>query len=659
MRISSLPPLVLAITLVVAACGGGASNSQQSQTSNAAAPAASRANVSMDKNSYPVFPDADAGADPSVPAEQGGKGFKGEGWDTNTTYDLIGDPRAVRGGTLREYQLDFPGSMRIYGPAVTAFNFYYIQSTVYENLLGLHPTTLDYIPALATHWQISPDKLTFRFRIDPNARFSNGEPVTAHDVVASFKFLMDKGLQERGQILFRTFETPVVESKYIVRVHAMDLNWQNFMHFATQVPVFPSSILNKVDGASYLKEYNFKVIPGSGPYTLNENDIVKGKSITIRRRKDYWGEQQRRNVGTNNFDELRETVVRDQNLVLQMFKKGDLDYYYVNVSREWIQEFNFDRVQRGLIQKRKIFNDAPAAIQGIAINTRRPPFDDIRVRQALNYLLNRQLLIEKLFFNEYIPLNSYFADSVYENKSDPKNEYNPQKALALLADAGWKARDAQGRLIKNGQPFTMEVLYASQGAERWLTVYQEDLKKIGITLNLRLVSYETQVSLMYERKFDLLDTGWIVPPFPDPDTEYRSSLADVPNSNNVTGFKDPKVDDLLDRYNKEFDLQKRIAMIQELDGILTNSYQYVLEWDAPFKRIAYSYRLGYPEGYLTRIGDYFDILGLWWIDPLKEQQLNRAMADPSVKLDVGTIDVHYWQDYDRQHTTAAVPVTPK
>jgi len=648
-------PLLLAAFLV-SACGGGTSQQQAPRASNTSpAAAANRGNVSMDKNSYPVFPNPDAGADPAVPPDQGGKGFKGNGWETNADFDLAGDPRAVKGGTLREYQLDFPSTLRIYGPEVTAFNFYWIQNLVYESLLGLHPTTLDYIPALATHWQISADKLTYRFRLDPNARFSNGEPVTANDVVASFKFLMDKGLQERGQILFRVFDTPVAESKYIVRVHAKELNWQNLMHFATQVPVFPSSVLNTIDGARYLKEYNFKVIPGSGPYTINDADVVKGKTISIRRRKDYWAEHQRRNVGANNFDEFRETTVRDQNLVLQMFKRGDLDYYYVNISREWIQEFDFDKVQRGMIQKRKIFNAKPSSIQGMAINTRKAPFDDVRVRQAFNLLLNRRQLIQQLFFNEYVPLNSYFANSVYENKNNPKNEYDPQKALALLAEAGWNSRDAQGRLTKNGQPLTVEVLYYGQGAERWMTVYQNDLKKVGITLNLRLVSFETQVSLMYERKFDLVDTIWAVPAFPDPDSEYRSTLADQANSNNVTGFKDPRVDALLDQYNREFDLKKRIALIQEVDGILTNSYQYILEWDMPFTRLAYSYRLSQPEGYFTRIGDYFDILGLWWIDPMKDQELNRAMADPSVKLPVGETDVRYWPEYDRTHTTTLVP----
>src|SRR5437764_1164015 len=108
---NALRSLALLAVFVTAACGGGTSNTQQPQASNTSAPAANRANVSTDKNSYPVFPDADTAADPSVPADKGGKGFKGDGWQTNTTYELIGDPRAVRGGTFREYELDFPSTL--------------------------------------------------------------------------------------------------------------------------------------------------------------------------------------------------------------------------------------------------------------------------------------------------------------------------------------------------------------------------------------------------------------------------------------------------------------------------------------------------------------------------------------------------------------------
>jgi microcin C transport system substrate-binding protein len=631
--------------LSVSAACGGSPQSPPEQTP-APGPSAARGSVSFDKNAYPVFPNADAGADPSVSAEQGGRGFTGEGWETNADFDLIGDPRAVKGGAYREYVTDFPGTLRMEGPESNTQLNYTVRGLVYESLLGIHPTTLDYIPALATHWQVAPDKMTYRFRIDPNARWSDGEPVTAEDVVATWTFLMDKGLEApSNQLVFGKFDKPVAESKYIVRVGAKQLNWRNFLYFSG-MNIFPAHVLKGVDGAAYLKDYNFKLLPGSGPYMLSEADVVKGKSVSVRRRADYWAEHHRRNVGTGNFDEIREVVVRDQNLAFEMFKRGDLDFYYVNVSRQWVQEFDFDRVERGLIQKRKIFNDAPLGTSGLAFNTRKPPFDDIRVRKALALLQNRELLIQKLFFNEYVPLNSYFAGGIYENEDNPKNLYDPQDALMLLAEAGWTSHDTQGRLMKNGQPLTIEALYGSKTSEPSLTVYQDDLRKVGIGLNLRLITPETLFQLVMQRKFDMVEMGWGALLFPNPETQFHSKLADVNNNNNITGFKSARVDELCDLYDREFDQKKRAAIIREIDGIVANQYEYILGWTAPFQRIAYWNKFGHPDSYLSRIGDYSDIVAYWWIDPDQQRQLDDATRDPSMKLPVGQTEVRYWQEFD-------------
>jgi microcin C transport system substrate-binding protein len=412
-------------------------------------------------------------------------------------------------------------------------------------------------------------------------------------------------------------------------------------------------VLKDVDGAKYVAEYNFKFLPGTGPYRVDEADIRKGQSITIRRRNDYWADGVRRNVGLNNFDEIRETVVRDQSLMFEMFKKGDIDHYYVNISREWVEELNFDRVQRGLIQKRKIFNDNPSGVQSLAFNLRREPFSDIRVRKALTLLQNRQLYIERLFFNEYVPQNSYYSGGIYENESNPKNEYDPQGALALLAEAGWSSRDAQGRLVKNGQPLNIEIIYASQASERFLTIYQEDLGKVGIGLNLRLVTPETQFKLMMDRNFDIVTAGWTGLLFPNPETSYASSLADELNNNNIYGFKNARVDELLVAYDREFDQAKRAAIIQEIDGILANNYLDALGWDMPFHRIAYWNKFGHPEGYFSRVGDSRDMPTLWWLDPQKDAELRRALGDNSVSLPVGTTEVRYWQEYAEREKAAA------
>jgi microcin C transport system substrate-binding protein len=642
--------LPLVIALGVTACGGGSTSSSEKGAAHTpqtgqTSPAAATANVSLDKNAYPAFPDADAGADPAVPAEQGGKGFKGEGWDTNTTYELIGDPRAVKGGTLRQAVMtDFPSTLRYYGPNVTAWNGM-LHGLVYETLLGLHPTSLDYMPALATHWQISKDKRTFRFRLDPNARFSDGSPVTSEDVIASWKLTVDKTLQDPARTLvFSNFEPPIADSKYIVSVKAKTDNWQNFLYFSGMY-VYPASILKTINGEAYVRDYNYKMLPGTGPYIVSEQDVDKGKSIRIRRRPDYWAAKHRRNIGIANFDQIQQLVVRDRNLELEMFKKGDLDYYFVQRAQMWAEDLNFENVKRGLNQKRKIFNHKPQGVQGVAINTRREPFNDVRVRKALRHLFNRESLVEKLMFNEYVLTDSVFPGSVYQNTDNEKVRFDPEQALALLAEAGWKDRDQQGRLTKGGRPFSFEIVYADQASERFFTVFQEDLRKVGITLNLRLTTFETLVKLLDERSFGMASIAYTGSVFPSPEQNWLSRLADEKNTNNITGFKSPRADEIIQAYNKEFDFNRRVSLLREFDGIFTNEHHWILEWSAPYERVIYWNKFGQPPGYISRIGDARDIPSMWWFDPSRTLKLDAAMKDKSVNLGEGQTDDKYWLDY--------------
>ena len=645
MRVVATTALMAFLIVVSAGCGGGAG--PEAERAGATPSDGTASTAATDKGAYPVFPDADSGADPAVSAEQGGRGFTGEGWETNADYDLIGDPRAVKGGVFREYQLDFPTTLRLNGPEANTVLNGMIGSMAYETLLGLHPTTLDYLPVLATHWQISPDKLTYRFRLDPNARFSDGQPVTSEDVIASWSLMVDKGLQDpMTELVYAKYDKPVAESRYVVRVTSRLLNWRNFLYFAASMPILPAHVLKTVNGDRYVKEYNFKLLPGTGPYVISEADVVKGRSVTIRRRQNYWAENVRRNIGSNNFDEIREIVVRDQKLAIEMFKRGDLDYFAPVNATFWVQELgDIDRIQRGLIQKRKVYNDNPVGMRGFAINMRRAPFDDIRLRKALAHLLNRPLIVEKLYYNEETPIDSYYAGGIYENPTNPKLQYDPKLALQLLAEAGWKDRDAQGRLVRNGQPLTMELMYANKISEPALTTYQEELRKVGIGLNLRFLTPETMFQLMGDLRFDLIQLGWTGLLFPNPETSFKSTLADAKSTNNVTGIKNPRIDALLDIYDREFDTQKRIDIIREIDGILANLHSYVLTWDTAYERIAYWNKFGQPEGYLTRIGDYRDVPSLWWIDAQKESELTRAMGDTSAKMVVGAVDARFWQQY--------------
>ena len=597
------------------------------------------------------------GADPSVSAELGGAGFTGEGWQTNSNFDLMGDPAALKGGSFTMAMLEFPSTLRTEGKDANTTVNSLMSSMVYERLLGIHPTTLEYYPGLATHWKISDDKLTFWFRINPDARWADGYRVTAQDVIATWKLHVDEGiLAPYDNILYRKYEEPVAESMYIVRVSCKELNWRHFIYFGISMPIFPEHIIGKLTGGDYLKEYQFKMLLGSGPYTLVENDIVKGVSLTLRRRTDYWGEKERRNIGQNNFDRVKFVIVQDERLMLEKFKKGELDFYPIGRASWWMQEFcgnadgcsTYTDIKRGLIQKRKVYTDNPQGITGYAFNQRVAPFDDIRVRKAFFYLLNRDKLIDKLFYNEYIYLNSYFPGSIYENPNNPVYRYDQEKAVKLLAEAGWKDRNPDGWLTKDGKVFALTLEFDSPGMERIFTVYQEDLQKVGIKLDLKQSTSATQFKMVSEHKFQIVFQQWTGLLFPNPESSFHSNMADPENTTNITGVKNAQIDSICKVYNVTYSQKEREKQIQQIDGILADMVPYALGWVGPFQRIAYWNKFGHPEYYLSRIGDYQDIIGLWWYDPEKDKQLEAAKKDNSIQLPVGETICKYWTDYDKR-----------
>ena len=326
----------------------------------------------------------------------------------------------------------------------------------------------------------------------------------------------------------------------------------------------------------------------------------------------------------------------------------------------WVERTNDEKFRQGHIGKVKVFNNYPAALQFMAFNTRRKPWDDVRVRKAFTLLFNREQMIQKLFYNEYLPINSFFPGTPYENPNNPKNLFDPEEALRLLADAGWKDHDAQGRLVKNGQPLNVDLLYRDKTSETYLTVYQDDLRKVGITLNLQFVTPETLWKMEMQRQFDLVAAGWVVGSvFPIPTPEFTSKFADEPNSNNISGFKNKKVDEICAEYDVTFDPKKRTELLRELDSLLTNEYHYIMEWYGPY-RVAYWNKFGMPKGTFSRLGDYVGSLApgipqLWWIDSEKQSKLEQGLRNPSLKLEVGPTEDRYWLEYSKSAQAQSKP----
>jgi microcin C transport system substrate-binding protein len=578
--------------------------------------------------------DTPPGADPSVSAELGGNGFTGEGWETKSNYNVGGDSNAVKGGDFTMSFPDFPNTLRIYGKDANSYVNNMIENMAYESLLSQDPVTEDWIPSLATHWKISEDKMKFTFRINPNARWADGKPVTAEDVIATWKLLVDPGILEAySNILYGTYETPVAESKYIVSVKSKQLNWRQFLYFAGSMRILPAHYIGNIKGSEYLEKYQFDMIPGSGAYIILKDDIKKGQSVTIRRRSDYWGEKERFNVGLNNFDVVKFEVITDESLAFERFKKGDLDIYSVNRAQWWAERLNFDEINRGLVLKRRIYNENPRGIQGLVFNMRKAPFDDIRIRKAVTYLWDRDKFNEKLFYSAYSPIYSYFSGSVYENPNDPKIKFNLDSAKALLSEAGWTEKNSDGYLVKNGKVFELDLPFdGGPGQERYLTVFQEDLKKAGIKLNLKQIDGATRFKLGNERNFTILVTAWTGLRVPNPESSLKSNTADEPNTTNWPGIKDKRIDELCDKYNVSFDKKERIKIVREIDSIACSYFGYGFGWSAPFQRIIFHNKFGFPEWIIGRVTDYLAAPYMWYYDPVKAAEYDEAVNLIRVKL---------------------------
>jgi microcin C transport system substrate-binding protein len=619
--------------------------------------------VSTIKNTWKKF-DVPAGADPSVPDSLGGAGFEviaeGMGFTTFTPNqadtDLFVYP-VTKGGEIRNTISRFPLSFRpfFYGPNANFTENSHMSSLVYENLLGIHPVTLDFVPSLASHWKISDDAMKFTFRIDPDARWADGKRVTAQDVVATFKLIMDESIQSPSlQQSYGRFNVPVALSMYLVEVEVNEKNWRNFMTFSASMQILQADEIGAMTGREFVDRFQFTMPVGSGPYIILPEDINKQQSYSFSRRADWWQAEELLNKSFNNFDKLTFVVVVDNpTLEYEMFKKGEVDYFsYTSLTTDkWLNDVDFPAIKNNWIQRYRVFTDGPAGTWGYYFNTRKPPFDDIRVRKAIAYLLDRKSIISKLLFDEYVPSDSWYGNSMYEFPGNEKVRYDPEKAAQLLAEAGWKTRNADGILTKNGKPFVVE-LPIIKPLEQFVTPFKETAREAGVEVQIKYVDGNTLSENMMERNFSFTigNYGGLV--FPNPESSLKGDLADKKHTNNVTGFKDPYVDKLIETYRETFDQQERVKIIQTIDSIVCSQRLIALWWAPKGIRVAAWNRFGMPKGILnktTQVGDQdLPIVTGWWVDPKKDAALREAKKSNTAVEGSNDIIVNkFWKTYKR------------
>jgi microcin C transport system substrate-binding protein len=532
----------------------------------------------------------------------------------------FGDPRAKNGGQLRIGMERFPVCFRPFGQNTNYTENSIIQYMVYESLLDTHPFSYDiYIPRLASHWKISSDNRIFTFRIDPEARFSNGAPVTARDVIATWRLLMDTTILEPSlQLVYGKFKEPAMISPYMVEVESSTISFRNFLYFVG-MPILSADEISSLTGTEFLEKYRYAMPVGTGEYIMPEETVIPENEFTFVRREDYWAREYEMYRYTGNFDRVQYKL---NNYGYDVFLDGNADVYFYYPGDSHLWEDDPEVFEKGWVRKLIVETDGANMSNGFSFNMRRPPFDDRRVRKAFACMFDRQRIIQEILPEGFVPRYSHFNSTI---KSRFETEYNPAKARRLLQEAGWTEKN--GILTKKGVPFVVRVSM-HRPAIGVLVTYLEALRNIGIDVRIDTVDSQTMYERVSIHDFDMVWLPLSGLNIPNPETSYHSRLADLQYTPNITGVKNAKIDALCDQYDKSFLPEQRSSIIQSIDDSLYALCIDIPGWYNPQQRISIWNKFGMPQWVFSRYtqAEYRSLSAsmYWWYDEEKASLLKHA-----------------------------------
>lgn len=492
---------------------------------------------------------------------------------------------------------------------------------------------------------VAPDRMSVTFKMRPEAKFSDGSPVTADDVVFSFHAIKDKG--------HPAFAMPIrdVKSAEALDAHTVRYTFEGTLVRDLPVTVATLPILSK----AYYTTHDFEKTSldpplGSGPYKIG--GYAAGRYVSYARRPDYWGKDLPVNRGTYNFDEVRYEFYRDRTLELEGLLAGDIDFREEFTSKDWATGYDRKPVKDGRVKLLTLPDERPSGAQGFFINTRRDKFKDVRVREALGLAFDFEWSNEKLFYKLYTRTASYFENSDLKAVGPPSleelkllepfrdkvpaavfgepvsppvtdgsgnNRENLRRAVKLLSDAGW-AQTPQGVRNAAGQPLTVEILIDSPTFERIAAPYVKSLKAIGVDATIRMVD-----DAQYERRtkdfdFDLTTQRYPMRMTPGVElkTYWGSQAAQTKGSFNLAGVADPVLDQLIEKIVLAKSREELVTATRAADRVLRAGFYWVPQWYKGAHNLAFWDKFAWPE---VKPKYERGALDTWWYDEAKAKAL--------------------------------------
>ena len=494
---------------------------------------------------------------------------------------------------------------------------------------------------------VAADGMSVVFKLRPEAKFADGSGVTADDVVFSFETLKAKG-HPSYRIVLRDVEKAEAIDPQTVKFSFKGELVKPLPIEVAQLPVLPKAYY----ATRNFEETSLDKPIGSGPYRIGQ--FSQGRYVSYERRDDYWAKDLPVNRGKFNFDEVRYDYFRDRTLELEALFANTIDFREEFTSKDWATGYDKPMVADGRVQKLSLPDETPSGAQGFFLNTRRPLFQDIRVRQALDLAFDFEWSNSNLFFGLYQRTASFFenSDMMAVGKPSPEEvallepfkdqlpagvfgevyvppvtdgsglpRENLRKAQGLLKEAGWTV-DPKDRTLKNaeGKPFEFEMLLDAAAFERIAGPYVKNLKSIGIIANMRRVDPAQFELRMKTFDFDMTIERFSLRLTPGIELKnfWGSEAAKTDGSFNLAGISNPAVDALADRIVKAQTRAELVVAARALDRVLRSGHYWVPHWYKASHHLAFWNKYAWPD-----VKPKYDrgALATWWYDPAKAAKL--------------------------------------
>lgn len=556
-------------------------------------------------------------------------------------FDYV-NPDAPKGGVVRLASI---GSFDSLNPFIIKGEAADGIGTIYDSLtVASADEPFTRYGLLAESMELADDRSWVIFNLRPEARWHDGKSVTVDDVIFTFETIRRDGAP---QLKFYYADIRAIEK---LGTHRVKFTFANGENRELPLIIGEQSILPKHywEGREFNKT-SLEPPLGSGAYKIES--LEAGRFIVYSRVTDYWGASLPVNIGQNNFDVIRYDYYRDATVVIEAFKAGEFDFRNENSSKHWATAYDTPEVKDKLMIKEEIGHDRPAGMQGYVYNTRRPLFQDPRVREALAYAFDFERSNQTLFYSQYTRTRSYFQNSELEAKGKPSaeelkllepfrdqlpprvftEEYAPpgtdgsgrirdnlREAVKLLKAAGWSIQDGKLRNAA-GEPFEFEVMLVSPLFERITLPFAKSLERLGITTRVRTIDTAQYIKRLETFDFDMFVFVWgqSLSPGNEQHNFWSSAAADQPGSRNFAGVKNAAVDALIELIVKAPDRESLVSRVRALDRVLQWGFYVIPHWHIDYDRLVYWNKFGRPA--VTPLqGAQF---GAWWVDTEKEARL--------------------------------------